>query len=262
MGSKNHSIDHKKAYLAVWLALLALTFITVEVSYHDFGVWNIAVAMGVATIKGSLVCLYFMHLRYDNRVNQVVFVSAFVFLAIFLGLTASDEFYRPVTAEVKVHEVKEPEGNQAAKMKELLQSTPELVARGQGVYQANCVACHGASGQGDGPAASALSPKPRNFTSAEGWKNGRAPAQIFKTLNEGIPGSSMASFSTLSIEDRWALVHYIESITPNPPPDTPQTLAAIGITETTAPSTEAARPSVELPIPFAIDRLVEEAQKK
>src|SRR3990167_4374139 len=86
---------HAKAYISVWMALLCLTAITVWVSYHDFGTYNILVAMLVATIKGALVCLYFMHLKYDNRVNQVVFISAFVFLAVFVGLTASDVFFRP-----------------------------------------------------------------------------------------------------------------------------------------------------------------------
>src|SRR3989338_11505918 len=92
---------HETTYLLVWAALLVLTVLTVSVSYYNFGVMNIVVAMGVATVKGTLVCLYFMHLKYDNRVNQVVFVSAFVFLAIFIGLTGSDLFLRtPVRSSV------------------------------------------------------------------------------------------------------------------------------------------------------------------
>jgi cytochrome c oxidase subunit 4 len=94
MSEKIH--DHRKVYLGVFLALLTLTVITVWVAFHDFGLWNIVVAMGVATIKGSLVCLYFMHLRYDNRLNQVIFIASFVFLAIFVGLTLSDELTRSV----------------------------------------------------------------------------------------------------------------------------------------------------------------------
>ncbi len=86
---------HQKTYVKVALALLLLTLITVAVSYVNLGVLNIFVAMLVATIKGSLVCLYFMHLKEDNRVNQVVFISAFVFLAIFVGLTLSDVLFRP-----------------------------------------------------------------------------------------------------------------------------------------------------------------------
>jgi len=91
--------DHTPNYVKVWIALLVLTVMTVSVSYVQFGKWgmhflNILVAMLVATIKGTLVCLYFMHLKEDNRVNQVVFISAFFFLVIFVGLTLSDVLFR------------------------------------------------------------------------------------------------------------------------------------------------------------------------
>ena len=91
--------DHTPNYVKVWIALLILTVITVSVSYIQFGRWgmhflNILVDMLVATIKGTLVCLYFMHLKEDNRVNQVVFISAFFFLVVFVGLTLSDVLFR------------------------------------------------------------------------------------------------------------------------------------------------------------------------
>src|SRR5262249_8862446 len=140
MGSKNnHSVNHKKAYVAVWLTLLALTVLTVWVSYHNYGVWNIAVAMLLATIKASLVCLYCMHLPYHNQVDKVVFVSSFVFLAIFVGLTASDVLERPVKAQAKVHEIQGPVGDVSAKMNELRKETPQLVAKGKELFQVNCV---------------------------------------------------------------------------------------------------------------------------
>jgi len=235
--------------------------ITVRVSYHDYGTLNIAVAMLVATIKAALVCLFFMHLKYDNRLNQVVFVSSIFFLVIFVSLTLSDVLKRPVTAQIKVKAVEGPPEETPAKMNQLRKETPELVAKGKELFQVNCVTCHGATGHGDGPASTALTPKPRNFTSADGWKNGRAPAQIFKTLKEGIPGSAMASFATLPLEDRWELVHYVRTFTPNPPPDTPQTLALIGLQEGGETQVKE-EPKVQLPISFAIDRMAEEAAKK
>lgn len=256
-------VHHTKAYTLVWLTLLVLTVITVWVSYFDFGEWNIFVAMLVATIKATLVCLFFMHLKYDNRMDQVVFISAFVFLAIFIGLTLSDTLDRPKVLEAKVVEVKGPEGDQSAKMMELLKSSPAQIEKGKVLYQQNCVACHGADGKGDGPAAVALTPKPRNFVLGDGWKNGRAPAQVFKTLTHGIPGGSMAAFATLSIEDRWALVHYVESLGPTPPSDTPAMLAEIGIKEgSNAQASVPAQGQVEIPISFAIERMVQEAAKK
>lgn len=254
---------HTKAYTLVWIVLLVLTAVTVYVSYFDFGEWNIFVAMIVATIKGILVCLFFMHLKYDNKMDQVVFASAFVFLAIFIGLTLSDVLERPKVVEAKVHEIQRPEGDQSAKLKDLLsKASPELIAQGRTLFQQNCVVCHGAEGRGDGAAAAALTPKPRNFTQTEGWKNGRAPAQIFKTITNGLPPSAMASFATLSVEERSALAEYVDSLGPTPPPNTPAMLAEIGVKEGPEAKTAPAQEQVELPISFAIQRLVEEANKK
>ena len=73
--------------------------------------------------------------------------------------------------------------------------TPDLVAKGKTLFATNCAACHGVSGHGDGAAAAALNPKPRNFTSAEGWKFGSGVARIVKTISEGSPGTAMAAFS-------------------------------------------------------------------
>jgi mono/diheme cytochrome c family protein len=91
-------------------------------------------------------------------------------------------------------------------------STPELVSRGKELFQAQCTSCHGAEGKGNGPAAAALNPPPRNFTSDQGWKNGRKATMVFKTLKEGLAGSSMASYATLPVDDRWALVQYVLSL--------------------------------------------------
>jgi len=82
--------------LAVFVALLILTAITVAVAGFDFGALNLWVAMGVATVKASLVVAYFMHLRYDHPFNAVVFIAALVFVALFLGITLLDTVqYQP-----------------------------------------------------------------------------------------------------------------------------------------------------------------------
>lgn len=97
----------------------------------------------------------------------------------------------------------------------------ELINKGKALFSANCSSCHGTDGKGDGPAASGLSPSPRNYTSNEGWKNGRKISNIYKTLQEGIPGSAMASYAYLNPEDKFALAEYIRSaFIKNPPQDT------------------------------------------
>lgn len=74
----------------ILLALLVLTVITVAVSYLDLGPLNLAVALGVAVIKASLVVLFFMHLRWDKPFNAVVFVSTLLFLGLFIGFSLLD----------------------------------------------------------------------------------------------------------------------------------------------------------------------------
>jgi len=96
--------------------------------------------------------------------------------------------------------------------KSVLEPTQELLNRGQELYDKLCVQCHGATGQGNGPASRGLNPPPRNFTSREGWINGYQLPGIFKTLSEGIEGSAMASFNYLSKTDRMALAHHIQSL--------------------------------------------------
>ncbi len=71
------------------LALLALTAITAAAARFDFGNLNAVVAMLIASMRGSLVALFFMPLRHD-RFNDAVFVLGLFFLAVFLIWTLFD----------------------------------------------------------------------------------------------------------------------------------------------------------------------------
>ncbi len=106
----------------------------------------------------------------------------------------------------------------------LLKPTPELLAHGKTVYQINCASCHGPTGHGDGPAAVALNPKPRNFTEGY-WKYGGGLARMVRTITEGSPGTAMASFTMLPLEDRIAVAHHERSLSPKPEEDKPEDLA-------------------------------------
>jgi len=93
----------------------------------------------------------------------------------------------------------------------VLRATPELVRRGGELFARQCVQCHGAEGRGDGPAAATMTPRPRNLSRPEGWKNGFGLAGIFKTATNGIPGGAMAAFETVPAKDRMALAHFVQS---------------------------------------------------
>ncbi|MDY6945374.1 MAG: cytochrome c/FTR1 family iron permease [Pseudomonadota bacterium] len=85
------------------------------------------------------------------------------------------------------------------------------VARGSALYQEQCVACHGLSGHGDGPAAAQLDPPPVAFTDPARAR-ARSLYSLYEAISQGVAGTSMASFASLSPEDRWALSFYVGAL--------------------------------------------------
>lgn len=87
--------------------------------------------------------------------------------------------------------------------------SPEFIANGKKLYDANCKSCHGDNGMGDGTAGAMLNPKPRNFHATEGWTNGRTIDGMYKTLQEGIIKNGMAAYEYLHPSDRLAIIFFI-----------------------------------------------------
>ena len=120
--------------------------------------------------------------------------------------------------------------------------TDSLVEEGRELFTLNCASCHGASGAGDGPKSVGLNPPPRNFRQ-EKLKFGASPLQIYQTVSNGSPGTSMASFSFLTEKQRFAVVHFIRTLVPNPPDDPQELVDALPVVEggqTAAPAAAAA----------------------
>jgi cytochrome c oxidase subunit 4 len=88
-----HGVGHIvpiKILAATGIALLILTMVTVWAASFDFGNVNIWIALAIATFKGSLVVLFFMHLRYDRPFNGIIFVTSLAFVALFICFALTD----------------------------------------------------------------------------------------------------------------------------------------------------------------------------
>ena len=90
---------HVRVYITVFVALMALTIITVAVSYLDLSTpMAVAVALFIATIKGSLVACYFMHLISEKKlIYAVLIITVIKFVALMLlpALTHSNGYWIP-----------------------------------------------------------------------------------------------------------------------------------------------------------------------
>jgi len=75
---------------------------------------------------------------------------------------------------------------------------------GMVLFQQNCIACHGATGGGDGPSAAGLNPRPRDLRDPEVVR-GLSPLRVFSAVTDGVRGTAMPSFSVLSVDDRWSV---------------------------------------------------------
>lgn len=99
--------------------------------------------------------------------------------------------------------------------------TPEMVEKGSQIYFRRCSFCHGLLGDGDGPAAKFMDPRPRDFTLGtfkfRTTQSGELPTNedLFRTVSRGLPGTGMQAFDDATIKNgltedqRWQVIAYI-----------------------------------------------------
>ncbi len=104
------------------------------------------------------------------------------------------------------------------------------LALAQQLYSSNCMACHGTTGMGDGPAARGLNPAPTNFLD-----NTRASQRslfgLYNTITLGVSETAMRPFGQLSDHERWSLAFYVGSLAR---PSTTNNAMAAGISPITS----------------------------
>jgi mono/diheme cytochrome c family protein len=87
--------------------------------------------------------------------------------------------------------------------------SPELLAKGKAIFDAQCALCHGEKGDPDTSiAGKAMNPKPRNLAT-DTFKVGDSPDKVFDSISKGLPGTAMAPFGHLPEEDRWGLTYHV-----------------------------------------------------
>lgn len=131
--------------------------------------------------------------------------------------------------------------------------TDELVAQGQGIYIQRCSFCHGLLGDGEGPAAPYMDPRPRDFTLGtfkfRTTQSGELPLpeDLFRTVSNGLSGTGMQAFDDgkikngLSEAERWAVISYVMTFAPefeDPELDPRETGKVVGLPANRAPYNE------------------------
>ena len=93
-GHADHGLAHTMPVwmlIGVLVCLMGLTILTVSVTSFDLGSQgNLIVAMVIATIKAALVVTFFMHLLWDKKFHLILFLTAVLFVVLFLSMSITD----------------------------------------------------------------------------------------------------------------------------------------------------------------------------
>src|ERR1700734_2740404 len=92
---EEHATHSQGFYIGIGVVLLILTIVTARVAFINLGAFNPVVALLIATIKATLVVLFFMHVKgASEKLTGAVVVSGFFFLSILLSLSLADYLTR------------------------------------------------------------------------------------------------------------------------------------------------------------------------
>ncbi|HAN79699.1 MAG TPA: cytochrome-c oxidase [Bacteroidales bacterium] len=98
MEQHNHNEEHHIvpywSHAWVWVALLILTIVTVAIADIHLPMLTVVVALLVATVKASIVAIYFMHLKFDSKVLAIMFIVTMIIFIAFMSVTFLDYSFR------------------------------------------------------------------------------------------------------------------------------------------------------------------------
>jgi cytochrome c oxidase subunit 4 len=94
MTEDKHHIVPYRTYIFILIGLLTLTAISVAVTQIDLGTLTVMVALTLAAVKSTLVLIYFMHLKFEERIYAIMVAGVFLLLFIVFIITFLDYFFR------------------------------------------------------------------------------------------------------------------------------------------------------------------------
>jgi len=237
MSQEQHHIN----YVKIWAILVVLLVVSVVGPFFGVKWITLITAFGVAVVKARLVVQNFMHLRIEKRIIKWALGTTLVLMLLFFAGTApdvmehhgvnwtndaalaavergveeghgevADDGHEAVGESDDGHEAA---GRRAVEHEEAATAGQEFDAKA--AFNTTCSVCHGTAGDGKGPGAVALDPKPANFTDSAFWET-RTDEEIFKAIKEGgaAVGRSplmVAWGATYSDDQIHALVAYLKT---------------------------------------------------
>jgi cytochrome c oxidase subunit 4 len=89
-----HHIVGPRTYLLVYITLLVFTGITVAAAFVNLGIFNPIIALAIASLKGVIVILFFMHVFFQTKLIKMTVAAGFFTFMILITMTLSDYISR------------------------------------------------------------------------------------------------------------------------------------------------------------------------
>lgn len=179
-------------YVKIWAILVGLLVVSVCGPMLGIKAVTIFTAFGIALIKAYLVAKNFMHLNIERRFVVYLLLTMLAFMLLLFGGVAPDVMrhsgrnWENIAAQEEIDRaLAAAGGSEQGSKPAAAQAAPQASSAAEN-YKGVCGPCHGEKGEGNGPAAVALNPKPANFADPAFWST-RSKTHIEKVIREGGP---------------------------------------------------------------------------
>lgn len=219
----HHDAGHHVDYRKIYLTLLVLLVVSVVGPFLG-NIWiTLITAFGIAIVKATLVIQNFMHLKWEKRLMKWMLTTSLILMALFMAGVSSDVLNHEGRNWENVAAMAAVERGIAGHEEVVVEAEPveatPAAFNAQAMFGIVCASCHGAAGDGTGPAGLALNPPPASFVDPAFWAT-RDRDRIVNVITNGaaaVGGSPLmvgwsASFTAEQIQQ---LTDHVESFRPN-----------------------------------------------